>query len=86
MTIHKYKLQIVDTQRIAMHANARILTVQAQDGDLYLWAEVDTSKHVEGRGIVIRGTGRPFTAWAVSYLGTVQLGGFVWHVYEDLLP
>lgn len=89
-TIYKYPLLITDSQVIRMPAGARILCCQMQTGgpakgDVCLWAEVDTDRPHVNRTILIAGTGNPFPEKLPekrSYIGSVQDGVFVWHVYE----
>lgn len=40
-TIYKYPLDVTDVQEIKLPVGAEILTVQAQNGTLCLWALVD---------------------------------------------
>lgn len=84
-TIYKYCVGAGDVQ---MPAGAKILSVNAQDGELYLWAEVNTDQVLEHRTFAVFGTG-----WEIgkdlddderSYVGTVFEGALVWHVYEVL--
>jgi hypothetical protein len=68
-----------------MPKGAKILCVQMQGVTPCLWAEVDTASDVEQRAIDIYGTGHPLPHYMNEhhhYIGTVQQGGFVWHVYE----
>ena len=59
----------------------RFLTVQMQHGVLVLWALVDPLQPKEQRTINIFGTGGPAPDTGV-YIGTVQDGGMVWHVFQ----
>jgi hypothetical protein len=45
-------------------------------------AEVDPDAPNEPRQFLIRGTGHLFEPTTVVYVGTAQIGAFVWHVYE----
>lgn len=81
-TIYKYPLQITDVQRVLMPSGAKILCAQVQGDQVCLWAEVDTEKETEPRIIMIVGTGDPWRSDYYTYIGTVQLQGYVWHVYE----
>lgn len=87
-TIWKYTLTITDYQHIEMPIGAVIRTVQAQDDELCLWAEVDTEAPLmHRRYFEIFGTGHPIhygMGVERAYLGTVQMAGLVWHVYERL--
>lgn len=83
MTIWKFPLLIRDQQSVSMPKDAEILTVQMQHGEACLWAEVDPTEKTEVRTILILGTGHAFRRGLMrKYIGTVQDGDFVWHVYE----
>ncbi len=45
------------------------------------WVEVDPDAEVETRTFQIVGTGERFTALS-TYYGTMQIGAFVFHLYE----
>lgn len=80
-TIHKYVLEITDEQSIMTDWNAKFLYVGEQNGSLCLWAEVDPTHETGKRHIRIVGTGH----WIepdLTYIGTVVINPFVWHVYE----
>lgn len=83
ITIHKYQFKIQDTFTIPMPENAKIITVQLQAGIPTLWAIVDTSQPVVQRLFKIVGTGEELNGmvWYDTHLGTIQLNGFVWHVF-----
>ena len=83
MVIYKYKLKIEIVQTIKMPANARILSIQAQGNELCLWAEVYVDNQLNDRTFIIRGTGQVFAKGLDVYLATVQVDGFVWHIYEE---
>lgn len=81
-TIYKYGLRITGEQVIHMPLGARMLTAQMQDGDLFVWAMVDTAQPLEKVCFRIFGTGQELGALGdIPYLGTVQDGGLVWHVF-----
>lgn len=83
-TIHKAVLPITDFPVVSCAGRIeRWLTVQAQHDQITAWYEVDLSRG--GRTDVtlrIVGTGNPRPMAQRPYLGTVQLDGLVWHVYE----
>ena len=81
--IWKYNLQIVDgKQHIEMPKYADVLCVQAQYGEIVFWAQINTStKETMVRNFVVVGTGHPYKH-AQNYIGTVQIGSLVWHVFE----
>lgn len=84
-TIHKFPLAITDRQTIDLPGHAEILRVGVQGGAIYLWAVVATNTMlVESRTFDVVGTGNPVPGDATedNYLGTVEDGPFVWHVFE----
>jgi hypothetical protein len=80
-TIHKYEIQISDSQTVQMPKDAQFLTVAAQNGKLCLWVLVNTTSQVCDFSIHIRGTGQPANYSRDAYIGTVQMGPLVWHVF-----
>ena len=87
MTIWKFTLSS-SAPTIEMPADARILSVQSQFGDVCLWAMVDPDATKAVRQFRIFGTGQPISEperpKRLSFIGTVQVSGgqFVWHVFE----
>lgn len=82
-TIHKYVLPFFDRVPLRMPADANVLSVGEQGGRVCLWAEVDTDTYAETRAFCLRGTGNPLDGTEGRFIGTVQIGLFVWHVYEE---
>lgn len=85
MRIYKYPLEITDEQHVAMPRGARLLSVQLQrDGVCCLWALVsDDSDDVDSsRLIYIVGTGNPTDIADEPFIGTVQMGQSVWHIFD----
>lgn len=71
-----------DRPLIKMPFGARVLTVQMQDDQPCVWAEVDDDAMLVERRFVIVGTGTEKPRDALRYLGTWQQSGFVFHLYE----
>ena len=80
--IYEYELALQDEQDVAMPVGARVLSVQAQDGRVVLWAKVDETTHYELRRFRLYGTGVLLPETPGKYVGTVQLGAYVFHVFE----
>jgi hypothetical protein len=84
--IYKYVLKITDDQYVLLPKGAKPLSVDIQEGNLCLWAEVNTSEsqtvnlHVR---ILATGESIPETQEqdAMRFIGTFQNGWFVGHVY-----
>jgi hypothetical protein len=86
LVIFKYQIRITDSQKIQMPKGAKILCAQVQHGIICIWAEVNTDHAVEERIIQVHGTGNQMRQLATgeerAYISTVQLDGFVWHIFE----
>lgn len=84
-TIYKYNLELGDdTQSLSLPKGAKILTVQIQGNYLCLWALVDKeAEEYESRTILICDTCHDAgECTAEHYIATVQVGIFVWHIFE----
>lgn len=83
--IWKYDVPITGEFSLPLPLGAKVLTVQVQAGDPVLWALVDPDMHRKARRFSVVGTGNPAEhIRAARYVGTFQLGRFVWHVFEHL--
>ncbi len=88
LTIWKYTLPIKDEFTIEMPSNAKVLTIQSQNGVGCMWVLVDPNALTEVRIFKTIGTGHPVdlaTLGAVelmAYRGTYQTQGFAWHIFE----
>jgi hypothetical protein len=82
MTIWKY---IIGNGPISMPKGADILDVQCQDGSIALWALIDPAEPREDRTFKVIGTGWTFDNPGHYYIATVQVGSFVWHIFEETL-
>jgi hypothetical protein len=88
--IWKFTLEFISNQTIELPAQAKILSVQRQKGDLQLWAIVDTNyrHYLEERHIAIYCTGHVLPDDCGIYLSTFQVseGDLVFHVFEEGEP
>lgn len=88
-TIHKYPLQVTDVQEVEIPRFGEILSVQNQNGQICVWALVDTGMPKSTRRFRIYGTGKPanINSPLVKFIGTVQVdemeGTYVWHVFVE---
>ena len=84
MTIWKFTLELKDRQIVMMPKGAKIIAIQEQAGAICLWAIVDPNANLASRMFAIAGTGMPLSSHLgpESHLATVQIGRFVWHVFE----
>ena len=87
-TIHKFPLTVTDEQTISLPRDARILTVDQQNGQLCLWALVDDQQPTkETHTLRIVGTGHPVNdAHELVHISTVVIESMnlVWHVFEKV--
>src|SRR4029453_11859672 len=77
-TVWKFDLPDIgsgeDTFEVLIPEDARLLTVQLQDGEPKLWALVDARRRPVPHRLRVAGTGHPLDAGSLhSYLGTVQV-------------
>lgn len=87
--IHKFALEPVGLQSVAINEGAQLLTAQMQHGLPQLWAWVDPSKPARLIHVSVVGTGHGFEdddRW--RYLSTIQLhgGSLVFHVFVERTP
>ncbi len=82
-TIFKFPINtLAESQNILMPRGGIIRSAQYQSGILCLWAEVDRLAPMEDRFIEIFGTGHAIPEADRTFIGTVQQGSLVWHIYE----
>lgn len=81
--IWKYMIPSPDCS-IEMPAGAEVVGFGHQDGQLVLWASVDTHAELAERAFQIVGTGQWYDA-DLTHRGLVQMpNGLVWHLLEDV--
>ena len=69
-----------------MPEKAKILCLQTQNGEPYIWAEVNPEDNITDRRFTIFGTGHAIEeSYQGEYISTFQLenGALVFHVYMD---
>lgn len=85
MEIWKFELRLIGSQMVPIPADAEILSVAVQRGNICVWALVDPDKPAQVREIEVIGTGHPMEAGVSrKFIGTVVIEPFVWHVFERL--
>lgn len=81
--IFKYPLRVTDSQYVSMPEGATILSAKVQGSEIVLWAIVDKDNLPEDRTIAIVGTGEEFPQLEfMPHIDTVQLGDYVWHIFD----
>jgi hypothetical protein len=84
--IYKYPLY-APVNHIEMPAGAKLLHAHEQHKEPHIWMEVDLEQKATIRRVFhLIGTGSPFEATSkVSYVETVHVTPYVWHIYEEVL-
>lgn len=83
-TIWKYPLDLKTEQKLSLPRDAQVLSVQAQENVITLWALVNPNVAATRKTIYMFTDGQKLdAAGQLLYLGTVQTGEFVWHVFMD---
>lgn len=82
-------LPVKDLVKIEMPMNAEIISCKIQNGNICLWAIVETDTPYEERTFRIAGTGHPLelqyvTREDMTYIDTIVgfMGGLVFHIFE----
>lgn len=81
-TIHHYKLEISDRQAIDMPLGAVPLWIAVVNGDLRVYADVDTTATMAPEVFRVFGTGHALPP-GMTYIGSAFVAPFVWHVYRE---
>lgn len=83
--IWKFPIIITENQKIKIPRIYKILSIQLQDHQPCIWAEVFPGNIQDEVSIKILGTGWEFGSemerW--DYIGTIQVRKFVWHIYIE---
>jgi len=79
-TIWKFQFEISDEIIIEMPEGSEILSIQVQGGMPTLWAICDPSRKNYNRVLSCYGTGHK-VRYTQNYIGTIQINGFVWHLF-----
>lgn len=81
MIIYKYPVPIADKFTLEIPWGYRILSFQVQNGQPFIWVQVDPEHSNKVITFHLIGTGQPHVLY--NYVGTIQLDGFVWHLFKD---
>ena len=81
--IYKYELACTDIQLLHLPADAEILSIQLQNGNICAWAKLNPAKPKVSRKIIMAGTGGPVSDAPMRHIATVQAGVMVWHFFEE---
>ncbi len=83
MTTYKYFIPIGDLVRIELPEGSKLLHIGAQGPGIYAWFLVLPENPDTERIFRVYGTGH-YIEQSWEHRGTVQIGEFVWHVFEDV--
>ncbi len=85
--IWKFPLEFTDVQEVEMPSGAQLLSVHLQQRTLCLWAMVDLDRATKERHVIdIIRAGNPIESHSRWFIGTVQMGTRVWHVFRRITP
>jgi len=86
LTVYKYPVAGPNFFSLNLPLGAKILTAQVQNGELQLWALVNSKNKTETRLFLLVGTGQSIreSEGELCYIGTFQLegGAIVYHLFE----
>jgi hypothetical protein len=87
LTIHKYPIIIQDCQQLHLPDKSKVLTVQMQNGNPFIWILCDPEQPTKPRTFLIYGTGHPIHHIADKhYIGTFQtMDGNSNHLFEEII-
>jgi hypothetical protein len=81
--IYKYELLLLDSQQLSLPLGTKILHVNTQNDGIYLWALVNVKEtRVVNRTFKVVATGQNNDFSSLTYIGTVHMTPFVWHIFE----
>jgi len=86
ITVYKYPIQVEDKQELEINRGFLPLTVQLQNGEPFIWAQVDTAQPKQKVIVRTYGTGHTIDMTKNPlYIGSYQSKGgmFVFHVYVE---
>lgn len=87
MRILKFKLPIVDNATVEMYEGAKILDVDYQGNELFVWAMCDETKRKTNYYFNVHGTGHTVPnvyGYEECFFKTVHMRdlGLVWHIFN----
>lgn len=85
-TIYKYRIGISECVDLSLPVDSEILSFQAQGMGCYVWVLHDlVPLKYKTRKFKVYGTGHQISdAENLHHIGTTQIAGFVWHLFEEL--
>lgn len=83
--IYKYQFEISELFYLELPSVRQILAVQLQHGTPTMWVLVNPDYVKENVLFRTLATGEQSKYSPGKYISTIQLDGFVWHIFEDSL-
>lgn len=81
-TIWKFQIGKLGKSTLQIPEGYQVLDFQMQDRVPCLWVLIDLRSKAQKAEFLLVGTGNPFDEGDVKYVGTVQDGGLVWHLFD----
>lgn len=84
-TVYKYPIPIDDDFALNLPKDARVLTVQTQKGEPFIWVLINPHATQTPRKFILAGIGHPIhRPDLLKYIGSFQLpqGSLVFHLFE----
>lgn len=83
--VFKYSLD-TRVRDVLMPVGAEVISAEAIDGSIYMWAVVDPDARVEPRRFYVLATGEVLPDAQLKHVGTVvTVSGYVYHVFEHVV-
>lgn len=82
MKIYKFTIPLHSKTFAYMPKGANIISCQNQDGKITLWAICNPDAEKEKRFFAVVNTGEDFSNVSLNFISTVQIGTYVYHVFE----
>ncbi len=88
MAIWKYRIPYVfgTENKVIMPKDSLVVHVGSQQNDVFVWAIIQPDKPGEERFFHLYSTGEEIVEEKGKrqiYVGTAQVGDYVWHVFEE---
>ena len=84
LSVWKFPIKIEDEFHCDLPLGSKILHVDTQGGEAFIWCLVDPAATVRPVKFLLRGTGHPFkegVALECRHVGTFQNGALVFHLF-----
>lgn len=88
LTVHKFPLEVTESQTVEIPEDHRILSVDFQHGKIAMWVLLDPESEPTDCQFEVYGTGHdiPHAPNLLRYIGTasqeLSLGPVAWHVFQ----